>query len=61
MKQTGPFISKYGVEYHGLKNVETVHWNYRVPQLYEASLRRGEGELSIDGALVAATGEYTGS
>ena len=60
MKQTGPFISKYGVEYHGLKNVETVHWNYRVPQLYEAALRRGEGVLSIDGALVTETGEYTG-
>ena len=60
VKQTGPFISRYGVDNHGLENVETVHWNYPVPQLYEAALRRGEGVLSADGALVTKTGEYTG-
>ncbi len=60
MKQTGPFISNHGVDNHGLEDVETVHWNYPVPQLYEAALRRGEGVLSADGALVTKTGEYTG-
>jgi phosphoenolpyruvate carboxykinase (ATP) len=60
VEQTGPFISKFGVENHGLHNVDTVHWNYHVPQLYEAALRRREGVLSIDGALVTKTGEYTG-
>ena len=60
VKQTGPFISTYGVDNHGLEDVGTVHWNYAVPQLYEAALRRGEGVLSADGALVTKTGEYTG-
>ena len=60
MDQIGPYISKYGVENHGLKGIAAVHWNQAAPQLYEAGLRRGEGVLSIDGAFVTETGEYTG-
>ena len=62
MEQTGPFISKFGVENHGLKNVETVHWNYRTPQLYEAALRRREGVLSSTrrGAISGAAAGWRG-
>ena len=60
MRQTGPLIARYGVDNHGLEDVETVHWNHPAPQLYEAALRRGEGVLSADGGLVTKTGEYTG-
>ena len=49
MEQSGPSISTYGVENHGLHDVEIVHWNYSTPFLYEAALRRHEGVLSIDG------------
>jgi phosphoenolpyruvate carboxykinase (ATP) len=58
--QIGTHISAHGLENHGLKGISTTHWNYSTPFLYEAALRRGEGVLSIDGALVTKTGEYTG-
>jgi phosphoenolpyruvate carboxykinase (ATP) len=58
--QIGPYTSTFGIENHGLTGVSTVHWNQAAPQLYEAALRRREGVLSIDGAFVTATGEYTG-
>ena len=58
--QIGPFISSFGIENHGLLGVSAVHWNSTTPQLYEAGLRRSEGVLSIDGAFVTKTGEYTG-
>jgi len=58
--QKGPHISRHGLETHGLTGVSTAHWNQAAPQLYEAGLRRGEGVLSIDGAFVTETGEYTG-
>jgi len=58
--QIGPYKSSFGIENHGLSGVSTVHWNQAAPQLYEAGLRRGEGVLSIDGAFVTETGEYTG-
>ena len=60
MEQSGPHISSFGVGNHGLHDVEIVHWNYPTPFLYEAALRRHEGVLSIDGAIVTKTGEYTG-
>ena len=60
MDQIGPFISSFGIENQGIKTTATVHWNQAAPQLYEAGLRRGEGILSIDGAFVTKTGEYTG-
>ena len=37
-----------------------VHRNLNPSQLVEAALRRGEGELSENGALVVKTGKYTG-
>ncbi len=60
VEQTGPFVSKFRIDNHGIKDAATVHWNQHAPQLYEAALRRQEGVLSIDGALVTKTGEYTG-
>jgi phosphoenolpyruvate carboxykinase (ATP) len=60
VEQSGPHISSFGVDNHGLRDVEAAHWNYSTPFLYEAALRRREGELSIDGCLVTKTGEYTG-
>ncbi|MEK9684080.1 MAG: phosphoenolpyruvate carboxykinase [Rhodospirillaceae bacterium] len=60
MDHIGPFTSNYGLENNGLNGAKVVHWNQTPPQLYEAGLRRGEGVLSVDGAFVTKTGEYTG-
>ena len=60
MKQTGRHISKNGLENQGLKNLTAVHWNYKPAALYEIALKRGEGELSSNGAMVCRTGEHTG-
>ena len=60
MGNIGPYISSFGINNHGLTSTALVHWNQTAPQLYEAGLRRNEGVLSIDGAFVTKTGEYTG-
>ena len=57
---SGSHISSYGLENHGLSDVEVAHWNYGTPALYEQALQRREGLVSADGALVTKTGEYTG-
>ncbi|THD45971.1 MAG: phosphoenolpyruvate carboxykinase [Bradyrhizobium sp.] len=48
---------------HGFErlfNLNRVRANLGAPQLYEESIRRGEGVLSASGALVVQTGEHTG-
>ncbi len=60
MADIGPYISSFGINNQGLTGNSSIHWNQTAPQLYEAGLRRQEGVLSIDGAFVTETGEYTG-
>ena len=60
MQQLGPFISSYGLDNHGIQNVDVAHWNYTTSALYEEALRRGEGNASPGGALVCHTGLNTG-
>ena len=60
MADIGPYISNFGINNQGLTENSSIHWNQTAPQLYEAGLRRQEGVLSIDGAFVTKTGEYTG-
>ncbi|MGE3180825.1 MAG: phosphoenolpyruvate carboxykinase (ATP) [Phycisphaerae bacterium] len=52
--------SKHGFDTIGLEHQGRALWNLRAPTLIEESLRRGEGDLSITGALVALTGKRTG-
>lgn len=49
-----------GLEATGLSANGTVHWNLSIPELYEHTLRRGEGEITSTGALAVSTGEFTG-
>ena len=44
----------------GVVPASTVHANLAAPALVAASMRRGEGRLSADGALMAMTGVHTG-
>ncbi len=60
MHGTGPEISRYGLERHGLRKIAAAHWNYGMPALYEEVIRRGEGRVAESGALVVDTGRYTG-
>src|SRR5438067_11694196 len=45
---------------HGLHNINDAFWNLGAPQLVEHAVRRREGSLAADGALVVRTGQFTG-
>jgi phosphoenolpyruvate carboxykinase (ATP) len=53
-------MSAHGLEAHGFRNLEAVHWNKNISDLYEEAIRRGEGHLAKDGPLVVHTGQHTG-
>jgi len=50
----------FGLESHGFNNLKAVYWNLAPSSLYREAIRRGEGQLSKDGALVVLTGQHTG-
>ena len=60
MQNIGSRVSIYGLDNHGLSNVNAAYWNLSAPQLYAESLNRGEGMLAQEGALVTLTGSHTG-
>jgi phosphoenolpyruvate carboxykinase (ATP) len=60
MQNFGAFVSKYGVENHGIRNAGTVYWNLTGPMLYEQVVRRREGTIAHLGPLVVHTGDHTG-
>src|SRR5262249_35902034 len=60
MDNLGPVRSEYGIEHHGITNVARAYWNLSTSALVEEAVRRGEGLLSADGALVVTTGKHTG-
>jgi len=45
---------------HGITPTRNLYWDLPTPELYEHTLRRGEGELAHRGALVVDTVPYTG-
>ncbi|MDY6993948.1 MAG: phosphoenolpyruvate carboxykinase (ATP) [Pseudomonadota bacterium] len=52
--------SRYGLEHHGLSNLNDIYWNLNTPALYEQIIKRGEGILSHLGPVVVRTGHHTG-
>ncbi|MEK1899754.1 MAG: phosphoenolpyruvate carboxykinase (ATP), partial [Rhizobium sp.] len=44
----------------GFSDVRSVRYNLSAALLYEESIRRGEAELTAQGALRATTGQHTG-
>jgi phosphoenolpyruvate carboxykinase (ATP) len=56
----GSTQSTYGLENHGISNINAVYWNLSTPLLYEEAIRRREGRMAHLGPLVVRTGQYTG-
>ncbi|TRL38958.1 phosphoenolpyruvate carboxykinase [Rhizobium straminoryzae] len=60
MEEYGVHNPSNGLSALGLVGASHVHYNLNESELYEAALRNGEAELTIDGALRAVTGQHTG-
>ncbi len=60
MREQGARLSKYGLDNHGIVNVNDIYWNLSSPALYEESVRRREGLVAHLGPLVVRTGHHTG-
>ena len=51
--------SDFGLENHGLVNLNQVYWNLPAESLYEEVVFRGEGHISRNGPIVVDTGNHT--
>ena len=60
MQVFGAPSSTLGLDGQGITDTGNQYWNLGTAQLYEESLRRGEGKLASDGPLVVTTGKHTG-
>lgn len=52
--------SSYGLENHGLRNLNMEYWTLTTPQLVERIVSRREGVMAHEGAVVVRTGIHTG-
>ncbi len=52
--------SHYGLDMHGIHNLNTIYWNLPTPRLYEEVIHRREGRVAHIGPLVIRTGHHTG-
>jgi phosphoenolpyruvate carboxykinase (ATP) len=52
--------SSTGLAAQGLTPAGTLHWNLEAPDLVQAAIRKGEGELAHMGPFVAVTKPHTG-
>jgi phosphoenolpyruvate carboxykinase (ATP) len=60
MQVLGISPSRHGLESQNLGEVATARWNLGVAELLERALQQREGVLSLPGALVVRTGQFTG-
>jgi phosphoenolpyruvate carboxykinase (ATP) len=51
--------SDYGLENHGLTNLNKVYWNLPIEALYEEAVFRNEGKITRQGPLIVNTGKHT--
>jgi phosphoenolpyruvate carboxykinase (ATP) len=51
--------SDYGLENHGLSNLNTIYWNLPNEALYEEAIFRNEGKITHLGPFVVDTGKFT--
>jgi len=57
--QANALKSEYGLENHGLLNLNKVYWNLPIEALYEEAIFRNEGKITQHGAFVVNTGRHT--
>ncbi len=60
MEHVGHSIKAQSLEDFGITGAARIQWNLTTPELYTASLKRGEGQLAHLGPLAVDTGRYTG-
>ena len=60
MADIGLYNSSNGIAAVGFADLENTHYNLSEVELYEHAIRRGEADLTADGALRAITGQHTG-
>ena len=60
MADLGLYNSSNGIATIGFADLENTHYNLSEVELYEHAIRRGEADLTADGALRAITGQHTG-
>ena len=60
MVERRPIGSHYGLENHGIENVNDIFWNLPTSRLYEEAIRRREGLIAHLGPIVVRTGHHTG-
>ncbi|UGY10110.1 phosphoenolpyruvate carboxykinase [Phyllobacterium pellucidum] len=59
-RETGIHNASIALGNSGLKELSAVYYNLEAAELYEEVVRRGEAQLTAQGALVARTGQHTG-
>ena len=59
-KTVTEIIPKFGLESVGLTNTGRQWWNLSPSSLVEHTIKKGQGELADNGALLVRTGKYTG-
>ena len=59
MSKAGPFNPDQPIESAGIVGANAFY-NQGIPQLYEAALRRGEGQVAANGPLQVTTAPHTG-
>ncbi|UCG32430.1 MAG: phosphoenolpyruvate carboxykinase (ATP) [Phycisphaerales bacterium] len=57
--QATELASDYGLENHGLRDLDRVYWNLPTPALYEEIVFRAEGRLTYQGPVVVDTGKHS--
>jgi len=60
MNSESMIASHFGLDHHGIHNLNAVYWNLPTPRLYEEVIRRREGRVAHVGPLVIRTGHHTG-
>ena len=60
MQNAGIRPSRYGLNEHGLRNLNIAYWNLGTAQLLERSIHRHEGLFASGGPYVVRTGQFTG-
>ena len=60
LSQAGPFNPEQPIESAGIIGAKAVFYNQGVAELYEAAVRRGEGQVAAEGPLQVTTAPHTG-